>query len=159
MTAKLHGWRISKYDPADRGKNEWTAYSDIGRVFGGRTLMMEEYRRVENAYIRTILAAADAAGQKNLRVESLEVEAHDVTAITNGMLLRRDGGELEDVIRRNLREELWCRLEGEQFTVTFGYDYYVHLYTLLPRETVAACAEAEGLYAEPLPPVYAEEKI
>jgi hypothetical protein len=51
-------------------------------------------------------------------------------------------------MRRVLREEFWCRLEGPEAFVHFGYDYY--LYVGVPR----ACPEAEqatrraGLFVE-----------
>ena len=49
-------YRITKYNPANRINgvymaDEWTSFSDIGKVFGGTTLSQDTYLQTEKAYI------------------------------------------------------------------------------------------------------------
>lgn len=56
--------------------------------------------------------------------------------------------QIADVLRKLLREELWCRLEAADAFVHTGYDYY--MYVGVPRLCPAARRHAEdlGLYVE-----------
>lgn len=53
-------WRITKYNPKFRNelghyqKKEWTSVSDIGKIFEGKQLTVEEYLNTENLYINSI---------------------------------------------------------------------------------------------------------
>ena len=144
-------YRITKYDPAgrdDRGaysRDEWTAYGDIGRTFGGEVLTLAEYQRVEEAYVAAALAFLREAGVETLTVEGLEARDHS-PGIADGLSLGLS--TVAEVVRRALREEFWCRLEGPEAFVHIGWDYY--LYVGVPRTCPAAerLAQRVGLHAE-----------
>ena len=144
-------YRVTKYDPAwrdDRGaytREEWTSYGDIGQPSGGQVLTPGEYQRVEDAYVSAALAFLGEAGVNTLTVEGLEAHGNPPLIAAGSSL---GLSEVAEVIRRVLREEFWCRLEGPEAFVHLGWDYY--MYVGVPR----ACPGAErlahrvGLYAE-----------
>jgi hypothetical protein len=135
-------YRVTKYDPAwrdDRGaytREEWTSYGDIGQTFGGQRLTPDEYQRVEDAYVSAALGFLHEAGVKTLTVEGLEAQGNAPSVAAGSSLGLSDVAE---VIRRVLREEFWCRLEGPEAFVHLGWDYY--MYVGVPT----ACPGAERL--------------
>lgn len=49
-------YRVSKYDPQYRingiyQKDEWTAISDVGKVYEGKMFTEDEYCNVEQSYV------------------------------------------------------------------------------------------------------------
>lgn len=57
-------YRITKYNPANRidgiyMADEWTGFSDIGKVFGGTKLSQDIYLKTERAYIDWLLYRID----------------------------------------------------------------------------------------------------
>ena len=74
----MPGVRLTKYDPRLRDgdgayrHDDWTSVSDVGRTFAGRTLMVGDYRRVEEAYVATILAAHEDWGAPAVYARDVE---------------------------------------------------------------------------------------
>lgn len=74
----MQGWRVSKYNPSKRDADgrytneEWTSIHDIGTSIGGQTLAIEEYLRVEKAYIETAMAFHADAGAPLLLARDVE---------------------------------------------------------------------------------------
>jgi hypothetical protein len=56
-------WRVTRYDPARRDERgayrgeTWTSISDVGKVFEGHKLTIDEYERVETAYVDAFVAS------------------------------------------------------------------------------------------------------
>ena len=73
-------WRVTKYDPAFRDSNgsfsrdEWTAISDVGRIYEGVTFSREMYLAVESAYVESALRFVKEAGEPALF--ACDVEYH-----------------------------------------------------------------------------------
>ncbi len=155
-------YRVTKYDPALRDargeymREEWTAFSDIGRSFGGVVLTREEYLRVECAYMASALAFFREAGVPTLTARDLQNPDGVPVAPTEGRVVSLE--EVPDVIRGLLREEFWCRLAGPGAFAHVGWDYY--MYIGVPR----ACPQAEqmarqrGLFAEPFDSPYRKRR-
>lgn len=145
-------YRVTKYDPAfrDRGgrylREEWTSVGDIGRSFEGGVLTQEEYLRVEDVHLKTVLAFLREAGCDRLLAVGVENHGGCPTAPADGDSLA--GPRLEDAIRRLLRAEFWCRLEGDGCFLHFGHDFY--LYVGVPSPCTQACLVASrlGLFVE-----------
>jgi hypothetical protein len=145
-------YRITKYDPAFRDargayrRDDWTAVTDIGSSFGGVVLTRDVYRRVEDAYVTAALGFLREVEVSVLTVEGLENRAGPAPVVQGGALGLAEAAE---VIRRVLRDDFWCRLEGPEAFVHFGYDYYMYV------GVARACPEAEqlarrvGLFVEP----------
>jgi hypothetical protein len=158
----LFEFRVTKFDPAHRDRcgaytrDEWTSVSDIGRVFAGVVLTEAEYWRVEDAYATAAVTFLREAGVPSLAVAGLENHAAVPLPFAEGSPLGL--GEVDDVVRRVLREEFWCRLEGAEAFVHLGYDY--NMYVGVPRR----CPGAEalvlqlGLFVEPFRSPYNEQR-
>lgn len=155
----MNEYRVTKYDPALRDssgaytRDEWTSVSDIGRSFGGVVLTREAYRRVEDAYFEAALAFLREAAVATLTVRGLEGSGD--SEVREGEVLTLDqAGEL---LRRLLREELWCRLEGESSFLHVGYDYYMYIGVPRPCPAAQALARRLGLHVEPFQSPYRED--
>ncbi len=144
-------YRITKYEPALRDargaytRDEWMSFGDIGQTFGGQVLSCGEYRRLEDAYVSAALAFLREAEVKALTVEGMEAHGSPPPVAAGDSV---GLSEISEIIRRVLREEFWCRLEGAAAFVHIGYDYYMYV------GVSGACPEAErlsqrlGLYVE-----------
>ncbi len=144
-------FRVTKYDPTQfnaRGAytgDDWTSRSDLGRTFGGAVLTLGEYQRVEDAYLSAALAFLREAGVTVLTVEGLE-SYESPPPVAEGSSLGLS--EAAEVIRRVLREEFWCRLEGPAAFVHLGYDYYMYVGVPRPCPEAERLAHRVGLYVE-----------
>jgi hypothetical protein len=149
---QVNEYRVTKYNPAFRGpggaytKDEWTSVRDVGRSFAGEVLTREEYERVENAYVGSALAFLGEAGLTSLSIEGPENTRVESLVFRNGSILSLD--EVREAIRRVLREEFWCRLEGVDGFVHFGWDYYMYIGVPHPCPTARERTVELGLYVE-----------
>jgi hypothetical protein len=149
-------YRVTKYDPRKRDNEgrylaeEWTRYSEIGQVIAGRALTVEEYTRIETAYIKAamnFIAECDVAALTIRGLENSAGHRPDSFELSEGT--RISGDSLYEALRGLLREEFWCRLEGEHGSyIHVGWDYY--LYVGVPCEPSASieAAQADGLFVE-----------
>lgn len=151
--ARTFAARVSKFDPALRDANgvffgdDWTSFADIGKPFDGVLLTLAAYERVESAYVDTLVAMLAETGIRMLRVEGLEqarANGRDRVRAGEQLSLR----ELPGVLRRVLRDELWCRFENDRAHVHVGWDFLT--YVGLPREPRDALrlAADRGLFVE-----------
>ncbi len=154
-------YRVTKYDPAHRDsrgtytRDEWTAISDIGRAFAGVVLTADEYRRVEGAYAAAAGAFLRESDMPSLTVTGLENHAGARVAFAEGSALDLD--EAEVAVRRMLRGEFWCRLEGAGAFLHVGYDYYLYVGVPQPCPGAEALARELGLFVEPFRSPYYPE--
>ena len=156
-------YRVTKYDPALRGPNgeyrgdDWIMFSQIGQSFGGVVLTEQEYARIEGNYINAALAFLSESGITGLRVKGLENPRRQSLTFVEGSVLTLD--QIPVFMSRILREEFWCRLEGDNAFVHFGWDYY--MYVGVPHSCPAAeqTAAELGLYVEEFVSPYHEEPL
>jgi hypothetical protein len=165
------GFRITKYDPRLRSEDgvfvgdEWTSISDIGRTYPTGVFTLAEYIEVEEAYVEAVRRFLASAGTHSLRVRGLErladcdtlplTMAADTAAHLRSLRegTELSGQELEWAVRLNLREMIWCCLEGERGVyVHFGYDYY--MYVGLDFSDFVLPPLPPGMYAEPFETPY-----
>jgi len=145
--ARVIEYRVTKYDPKFRDargaytRDDWSSVRDIGRTFGDAVLTRREYQRVEDAYVSAALDFLREGGIGPLVVAGLENQAAHPTSLAEGTALGLD--EAGEVVRRVLREEYWCRLEGEGAFIHLGWDYY--MYIGVPRPSVTARGSAGQL--------------
>lgn len=146
-----HWWRITRYDPSRRDErgafpvSAWTSIADVGTVFDGVELTLDEYERVEASYVDAVTAFAEESGVEVLHVRSLESG--------DGL---RDGEALSlasarDVVRRMLREDVICRLEAPNngFAVHAGFDLYMYVGSTRPCPCAEQRTRSLGLFVEP----------
>jgi hypothetical protein len=169
--ATVKSWRLSKYDPARRDENgryvpiEWTSVSDIGRSFGGRVLTIEEYARVEDAYVATALAFHLDAGAPPLFATGVEsrperIAPDDFDPVLPEERQRFEHSELAALIRSCLREAAWCRLVAADrvCAIHFGYDFYVYLVGPSASARTREVAVRGGLFLEPFRSPYLDDE-
>lgn len=143
--------------------------SDIRESFGGQVLTLEEYRKVENAYVLSALRFLKEAGLVSLKVTSLEKQnlprvqrwlladiPIDPSLVEEGM--SASGEELANICRLVLREAIWCRLESEPgFYIHFGWDYYMYVGSPVPSEESVLYGREQGLFIEVMQSPYLPE--
>ncbi len=133
----MNKYKISKYSfqyiiDGKYSKDDWTDYSDIGKMFGGKVLNEQEYIYVENNYISCIMNILHQAEVNALVVK--ELENYDNLQWENNQSL---SSEILPVIFRDcLRNKCWCKFDAKDAYIHFGYDYYVYIGTVLPFETI-----------------------
>ena len=152
--------QISKYDPKYRDsqgrylRDEWTSVYDVGKTFQEKILTEDEYRTVETEYVAAVSEFLKLTQTDSLRVTDFEDHAYDLEDLPNSMVEEaRDwlrgikdgvllsGKKIEECIRLNLREVIWCRLfspDGNTY-VHFGDDYYMFVGSLImsiPSEAI-----------------------
>lgn len=148
-------YRITKYNPSNRVNDvymadEWTSFSDIGKVFGGTLLSQEVYLKTEQAYIDFCIELIEKSKISNLHIEQAEYYAenmHFPTSISNTQ-------EIRHVVAACLREQCWLKLTSKDFFIHFGYDYYMYIGSSLSAESLTEIAIRHGLYCEQYPSPY-----
>ena len=143
-------YRVTKYNPACRDtngiylKDEWTDYSDIGKSYDGYILTAEEYYKVENNYIQMCNEVWQMQGSYPISVN--DVEKRRFSPIIPKTI--KDKEHLTKIISEILECKLWARLEGENFFIHFGYDYYMYIGTILEMDTMSNLASKYNLFCE-----------
>lgn len=162
-------YRITKYNPAYRDasgayiKDEWISFSDVGKYYNDEIFSIQEYERVEQAYIQAIVKLMHFFGIDQLKCIYCwkpEKKLIDTTVpqewvsvydrIRRGSII--SGNEIEVLLRLILRDYLVCKLAyRDQFFVHFGYDYY--MYVGVPYDCASALQEIQktGLFVEEIP--------
>jgi hypothetical protein len=160
--AATHQYRVTKFDPANRGSagrylvEDWCLHSQIGKTFGGILLTEAEYLRVESAFIATALDFYSEAGQPD--IFAIGVEDHKTRgAPPEGLLVSAD--RLPVLCRAMLREDYWLRIEGDDFFIHFGWDFYMYLGASTPCERSLDKARSLGLFPEPFVSPYLPASI
>jgi hypothetical protein len=155
-------FRVTKYDPAHRDargaytRDEWTSVGDIGRTVAGAVLTESEYQRVEDAYTAAAVAYLREAGLAAVMVSGLENHASASLPFAEGSRLGLS--EAGAVVRRLLREEFWCRLEGDGAFVHVGWDFYLYIGVPRPCPDAQELARQLGLFVEPFPSPYNQRR-
>lgn len=150
--SKVLQFRVTKYNPAFRNAegaftgDEWTNFSDIGRMINGAVLTNVVYKRVEDAYVRTATEFLQESGVTSLFVVGVECVEGDASVPTTGKQLSLH--QIGETIRRLLREEFWCRLEDAQSFVHIGYDYYMYIAVPSKCPRAEILAKQLGLFVE-----------
>ena len=166
------GWRVTKYDPRLRDATgtfqgaEWTGLSDVGRFFGGRRLELDEYLRVENAYVSAATSFFSESGVSAVQVVELERypertdELHDQRLVLSVPEWLKEeewfsGERIAEICRLILRDLVWCKLEARgQFHIHFGYDYYMYIESVESSTDAIRHARSIGLFVEEMESPY-----
>ena len=169
-------YRISKYDPQYRDSNdvytkeEWTDFSDIGKVFENKEFLYSEYRMVE---LKLILVIVNILIEKNINllvIDSVERRAKFRVTILHVLkkaslkekvyfnLMKYKKGHIISIAEMFLfcqlilRNCIWCSFKGisqlDTVVIECGWDYYVHIdCDTISNETIEY-ANRMGIYIE-----------
>lgn len=137
-------YRVTKYDPTRRDATgayqaaEWTSFAEVGEL-----ISEDAYLRVEDAYVAAAVAFWTETGTPALFARGVE---NGGDAIAEGGPV--SGDLLPELVRRVLREEMWCRVEGDGYFLHFGHDYYAYVGVSRECPEARALAAASGLFVE-----------
>lgn len=147
-------YRISKYKPSMRDEqgryviNEWTSYSDIGKLYNSKIFNSNEYEYIENKYIQALMMILKDKNIDKLVIRELEknfsTKEIEKLLIDSNLSLSQTEKELFQSIKNEseisinqidaiskllLRECLWCRLNSPKndLIVEIGYDFYLYI--------------------------------
>ena len=144
-------YRITKYDPKNRNDqghylfDHWTEISDVGKTLEGELVTKEEYLRIEEDYINSVVEILRASNQEYLRLVGLNKDRFQESVIENSNewyhesifenlnLYEDQKISIQDVptiIKLILRRYLDATLEiKDKYYVQFGYDFYMYVGT------------------------------
>ncbi|MEM7432081.1 MAG: hypothetical protein AAF351_09085 [Pseudomonadota bacterium] len=146
-------YRVTKYDPSRRDADgvywddDWTLFSDIGKSDRNGVLTLEEYERVETAYVQTAIDFIVESGGSSL-------SAVRISTVGNPKLdfdptLPLEGPLLSNVIRNRLREKYFLHFEDQAGRfLHFGWDYYMFVGVPVACPLAEAAAHQRGLFVE-----------
>jgi hypothetical protein len=143
----MYQYRVTKYNPIFRDekgrytREEWTSFGEVGEI-----VPVEEYIRVEAAYIEAALDFLREADVVELQICGLENSKKLTTLLVEGKQLSLK--ELAPTFRKVLRNEIWCRFESESTFVHFGWDYYMYVGVSKDCPEARVFAEKLGLFVE-----------
>ena len=124
----MYHYKISKYNPKmfENGHytlDEWTEYSDIGKVFNNQKLTLKDYCVVELNYINFIKDVIDFIKADKFYIKDLEI--YECVFWENRQAINYL--QLEELLKDCLRNKCWCRIYNDNLCICFGYDYYLHI--------------------------------
>lgn len=148
-------YRVTKYNPSFRDANgaflrdDWTSYSDIGRIFNGAPLSESEYLEVETAYLLSLEEFLHEAEIETLQLRRLENNAGRALPQFVQPLALLNVPQCVEFARIALREIAWGTLvaPGRAY-VHFGYDFYMYLGLPTKCPNTIAAAHTRGLFVE-----------
>jgi len=131
-------------------------YAQVGQVIAGRVVTVEEYSRIEAAYIKAAMNILAECGIDALTIRGLENSTGlrpDSFELREGAVIPRDS--IYAVLKGLLREEFWCRLEDEHGSyIHVGWDYYMFVGVSSEPSASIEVARANGLFVEPFESPY-----
>lgn len=171
---------IVKYKPEyydEKGnytKDEWGCMGDIGRVYDGHLLTIDEYLEIEQKYIDAVIRIMDLTGSHFLTISYLGDTVRSTKYSIQQMLSKKNRfskydkllyntymkiiegkriyvKDIDSVIRLNLREYTYTGLTNFKngLEIHFGYDYYMYCNSKLPTTILQKEVHKAGLYLDP----------
>ena len=136
-------WRVTKYNPK----------------FNGKEFTLDEYLRVEAAYINSVLKFMEESNVDSLRVLQLESDRLEEEKISplyekefEKLILKEDAvlnkDEIHLICKMVLRNLIWCNLYSKEFFVHFGWDYYMYIGSNVNCLTAMKFTTNNGLFVE-----------
>lgn len=144
--------------------DEWTEFSDIGKVFDGHVFDLKEYMATEERFVKCVdelLSIVDVSprihyleyynrnNKRPLQSESLAMINKFKSHYKWGMRVKAE--DVRDLIRLRLRYEIDFFLSdlAHNFVLDIGYDSYLHVYTELEPKQLNILARQNGLFCNP----------
>ncbi len=171
-----YSYRVTKYNPEYRNeqghylKDEWTCYSEVGEKFNNYFLSTDEYLKIENLYVQSIVLFMQCNQIDSLKVmgrlEKRWNPAEDKNSIKEiidlfnkvkeGDLLNIN--QIKDLSRLALRNYIWCKLESDMMYVHFYFDYYMYIGSQRECEKIIKQIQKSGLFVEDFESPYLDDE-
>lgn len=150
-------YRITKYNPDQRNSqgfymlDDWTDWSDIGKVYNKKVFVVDEYLKTEEKYIAIVKMIVFRKRIDVIQIKHLEMPFDDADIVSliktmkekklnmrkEDMALYDEIGkgkkkihydEIASIIRLLLRGFLWCELTyKKRIKIYTGYDFYMYI--------------------------------
>lgn len=167
----MYSWRITKYNPKFRNnkgvytKDEWTSLSDIGKIFNGKKLTLNDYIKIESSYIKSIISFIKVLKIPYLIITDLEKHDLDYSVVNKYNEIYSDAiinifnniknnteydiEQITLICKLALREHLWLKLKyTEEIFIHFGYDYYMYIGSNVKNDLLIEKIKDSGLFIE-----------
>jgi hypothetical protein len=175
-----HQWRVTKYNPDNRDEHghytlveDWTSPYEIGKIFDGNELTLDDYLRVETSYLDAAMAFMEESGIHSVRILGLEehITEEDRASVLyendfERFVLKGDSliglDDVRLVMKMVLRDFIWCQLySDDRLFIHFGTDYYMYIGSHVDCPSAIEWAATHGLFVENKPSPYriSEEEI
>lgn len=164
MNWRLTAIEVTKYNPENRGADgvylldEWTDYSDVGKMYNGKIVTLEEYEVVEASYTLAAKTFFSFFKCETFLLDGLMffddgIENEGEQLIEAFRLVdsnRIFGWEKFDLIlqlmqRGYMASEVSC-LSNHNIVMRLSYDYYMYLNAPQIREVIELLQQVPGLY-------------
>ena len=122
--------------------DEWTSFSDIGKIFNNKVLTMDEYLLIENKYLKFIEDLLNECNVKQLTIKSIEF----IEKINWKKGQKLNNKEIIKICKDSLREKCWVYLKSKNLNISFGYDYYLFIETSYDYDDIKSIISFNGLY-------------
>lgn len=127
---------ISKHSPSDRARARfegdcvWTEFDEVGTVFDGRELTLQDYLEVEDRYVRVVRAVMDSLGSQRVVLRHVfvaELPPEELGELYNGRVVDRQ--EVEILLRNLLRgADYNAQFDlGDGVHVHVSWDFYLSM--------------------------------
>lgn len=172
----MYKFNISKYNPAFRDSNwryikeDWTAISDIGKVFDGKMLTVADYMSTEDNYIKAIQAIFQFCNLTYLKVEDVRKSFEDkkfmdiiqnrkvgytpqILEIYNNVegIKKLEFQDLDLFFRLLLREDIGAKIfYPRKLKIFICYDYLMGVNSSRSINQIIPFIESIGLFVEEL---------
>lgn len=123
---------------------------DVGESFGGTTLSMAEYLRIESLHIevaRLVLEEADVRTMRATEVAHTSIASAAAKRVSEEMVV--PAAQALEILRQQIRGELSCHLEAENgVSMDLGFDFYLYISSPMPIRNAVRQAVDLGLFVE-----------
>ncbi|NML37488.1 hypothetical protein HHL17_09830 [Chitinophaga sp. G-6-1-13] len=135
---------------------DWTSFSDIGKLFNGVALLLDEYLQTERRYIYAVQCILNSGLQREIQVQ--KVEKYTPENLSGDLLelyhVIQEGGmfpmdALSGLMQLVLREYVWYEIHvigAAELCVRFGYDYYMYVNGVAQEDTIWEEVRKIGLF-------------
>lgn len=130
----MHCYRISKFDPdssTEQLQRQWTSISQVGKVRDSVVFTLNEYERVEAAYLDVVAFLLEIYNISTMRVSDVVWSTGALNApnwVRDGAVINRT--QVIALSQLELREEVSCHMAAKSgFAIDFGFDYYLYVAT------------------------------
>lgn len=154
--------------------NEWGGMGDVGQIYDGHIVTLDEYLDVEQKYVDAVTKIMDLSNCKFLTISYLGDTVRSTKHSIRRMLSKKNRfleydrllynsymelienkriyiTDIDNIIRLNLREYTYTGLTNlkKGLEIHFGYDYYMYCNTKLPTDILEKEVRKIGLYLNP----------
>lgn len=148
----MYKYQITKYNPDDRDENghykrhgEWTDFDQVGTLCEGSMFTLQDYEKVESAYLDVAESFLKESGVQSLHIYGLKYY-DSIGQFREGDVVNVN--EIRPLLKSVLRCEMFAQFESRNCYIHFGMDYYMFIGVEEECHKSKEMASRLGLYVE-----------